>query len=191
MMKSPIASAWMPRDVTTLLNMLKPGTVRGQRTIPIAACSYATVIQVRGWLPPSVGAICWLAFDNPAMSPRIPVFAGTTELPPSFEICGQFRFRMDSAAWAFRRTNRLATLKWGQTREIVEGTIAEFENKAFADLPFLEKKVQDILAGQTSGEEPFTVEEFLTKYTNDFARAAMAKSIELGDQFWMLYAWGF
>jgi dipeptidase len=191
MMKSPIASAWMPRDVITLVNHLKPGTIRGQRTIPISGCAYATVIQVRGWLPPSVGAICWFAFDNPAMSARIPVFAGATELPPSFEICGQFRFRMDSAAWAFRRANRLATLKWGQTREIVEGTIAEFENKAFADLPLIEKKVQEILAAKTPGQEPFTVEQYLTKYTNDFARAAISKYIELGDQFWMLYAWSF
>jgi dipeptidase len=191
MMKSPIASAWMPRDVVTLVNHLKPGTIRGQRTIPISGCAYATVIQVRGWLPPSVGAICWFAFDNPAMSARIPVFAGATELPPSFEICGQFRFRMDSAAWAFRRANRLATLKWGQTREIVEGTIAEFENKAFADLPLIEKKVQEILAAKTPGQEPFTVEQYLTKYTNDFARAAISKYIELGDQFWMLYAWSF
>jgi dipeptidase len=191
MMKSPIASAWMPRDVITLINRLKPGTIRGQRTIPISACAYATVIQVRGWLPPSVGAICWLAFDNPAMSARIPIFAGATELPPSFEICGQFRFRMDSAAWAFRRANRLATLKWGQTREIVEGTIAEFENRAFTDLPLIEKKVQEILAAKTPGQEPFTVEQYLTKYTNDFARAAIHKYIELGDQFWMLYAWSF
>ena len=47
-----------------------------QRTIPISGCAYATVLQVRGWLPPSVGAICWFAFDNPAMSARIPIFAG-------------------------------------------------------------------------------------------------------------------
>ncbi len=191
MMKSPIASAWMPRDVINLINLLKPGTIRGQRTIPISGCAYATVIQVRGWLPPSVGAICWFSFDNPAMSARIPIFAGVTELPPSFEICAQFRFRMDSAAWAFRRANRLATLKWGQTREIVEGTIAEFENKAFADLPLLEKRIQDILASKNPANEPFTVEQYLTKYTNDFARAAIGKYIELGDRFWMLYAMSF
>ncbi len=191
MVKSPIASAWMPYDVMNLINQLKPGTIQRQRTIPISGCAYATVIQVRGWLPPSVGAVCWFSFDNPAMSARIPIFAGTTELPSSFEICGQFRFRMDSAAWAFRRANRLATLKWGQTREIVEGTIAEFENKAFADLPFLEKKVQEILASKMPDQEPFSVEKYLTKYTNDFARAAINTYIELGDRFWMLYAMGF
>jgi len=188
MAPSNIASAWMPRDVITLVNTLKPGTVVPQRTIPISGCSYATVLQVRGWLPPSVGAICWFAFDNPAMSARFPIFAGTTELPPSFEICAQHRFRLDSAAWAFRRANRLATLKWGMTRKTIVETIAEFEDKAFADLPMLEKKVQEILASQTPDKEPFTVERYLTKYTNDMARAAVQKYLELGDRFWMLIA---
>ena len=183
---SNIASAWMPRDIISLVNTLKPGTVVPQRTIPISGCSYATVLQVRGWLPPSVGAICWFAFDNPAMSARFPIFAGTTELPPSFEICAQHRFRLDSAAWAFRRANRLATLKWGATRKIIAETIAEFEDKAFADLPMLEKKVQEILASATPDKEPFTVERYLTKYTNDMARAAIQKYLELGDRFWML-----
>ncbi|MFO7732344.1 MAG: C69 family dipeptidase [Candidatus Aminicenantes bacterium] len=186
MMPSPIASAWMPRDVIALVNTLKPGTVQPQRTIPISGCAYATVIQVRGWLPPAVGAVCWFAFDNPAMSARVPIFAGATELPPSFEICAQHHFRLDSAAWAFRRANRLATLKWGQTKKIVEDTIAEFENKAFADLPVLEKEVQRILASKTPDKEPFTAEQYLTKYTNDMARAAVQKYLELGDRFWML-----
>ncbi len=190
MMPSPIASAWMPRDVVALVNALKPDTVQQQRTIPISGCAYATVIQIRGWLPPAVGAVCWFAFDNPAMSARIPIFAGTTELPPSFGICAQHNFRLDSAAWAFRRANRLATLKWGQTRKIVEDTIAEFENKAFADLPLLEKEVQRILASKTPDKEPFTVEQYLTKYTNDTARAAIQKYLELGDRFWMLIAMG-
>jgi dipeptidase len=185
---SPIVSAWMPRDLQAIVNSLKPGTIVPQRTIPISGCSYATVLQVRGWLPPSVGAICWFAFDNPAMSARIPVFAGTLELPPSFEICAQHRFRLDSAAWAFRRANRLATLKWGQTRRTVQETIAEFEDKAFADLPLLEKKVQEILASKTPDKEPFTVEAYLTKYTNDMARSAIQKYLELGDRFWMLIA---
>jgi dipeptidase len=188
MTPSPLASAWMPRDVISLVNTLKPGTIVPARTIPISGCAYATVLQVRGWLPPSVGAICWFSYDNPAMSARVPIFAGTTELPPDYEVCGQHQFRLDSAAWAFRRANRLATLKWGMTRKTIEETVAEFENKAFADLPFLEKKVQEILASKTPDKEPFTVEQYLTKYTNDTARAAIQKYLELGDRFWMMIA---
>jgi len=190
MVPSPIASAWMPRDVMMLANALKPGTIQMQRTIPISGCSYATVIQVRGWLPPSVGAICWFAFDNPAMSPRVPIFAGTTDLPPAYKICGQHRYRMDSADWIFRRTNRLATLKWGTTKAEMLKTLAGFEEKAFADLPALEKKVQDVLGAQKGKPDKKLAAAYqvLTNYTNDFAREAMKKSLELGDKYWMLLA---
>ena len=33
--------------------------------------------------------------------------------------------------------------------------------------------------------------EYLTKYTNDFARAAMDTYQELGDKFWTMFARGF
>ena len=52
----------------------------------------------------------------------------------------------------------------------------------------LEKKVQEILASKTPDKEPFTVEKYLTKYTNDTARSAIQKYLELGDKFWMLIA---
>ncbi len=190
MIPSPIASAWMSRDMMTLINTLKPGTIRMARTIPISGCSYATVIQVRGWLPPSVGAVCWFAFDNPAMSPRIPIFAGTTDIPAAFKICGQHRYRMDSADWIFRRTNRLATLKWGATKAEMMKNLAEFEDKAFADLPALDKKVQDILGAQKGKPDKKLAAAYqvLTNYTNDFARETMKKSLELGDKYWMLFA---
>ena len=191
LVKSRIANPWMSRDLVTLLNTIKPGTVDQVRTIAISACSYATVIQIRGWLPPSVGAVCWFAFDNPAQSARIPIFAGVTELPPAFEICAQHGFRLDSAAWAFRRANRLATVRWGDTKKIVEDTVREFEDKAFAELPFVEKEVLRIEASKAPDKEPFTVEAYLTKYSNDFARAAVQKYLELGDKFWEMFAMGF
>jgi dipeptidase len=191
LVKSPIAQPWMSRDLISLLNTIKPGTVEAARMIAISACSYATVIQLRSWLPPAVGAVCWFAFDNPAQSARVPIFAGVTELPPSFEVCAQHRFRLDSAAWAFRRANRLATVRWGDTKKAVEDTVREFEDKAFADLPLVEKEFVRIQTSKTPEKEPFTAAAYLTKYTNDFARSAIQKYLELGDKFWHAFAMGF
>ena len=188
---SPVATPWLSREWVALLNTLKPGTIEPARPIAAPYCSYATVLQVRGWLPPSVGAICWFAFDNSAQSVRIPIFAGVAELLPSFEVSAQHRFRMDSAAWAFRRANRLATVKWGATRKVLEDTIREYEDKAFADLPGIEKEVLRIQASTAPDKEPLTASAYLTRYTNDFARAAIQKYIELGDRFWAMFASGF
>lgn len=189
--RSPAVHPWMSRDLIALLNTLKPDAVRPQRTIAIAACSYATVLQCRSWLPDPVGGLCWFSFDNPALSARIPIFAGVTELPPSFEVCAQHRFRMDSAAWAFRRANRLATVRWGATQKIMEETVREFEERAFAELPDVEKRALALLQSKAPDKEPFTAARYLTKYTNDFARAAMQAYLELGDRFWGMFSRGF
>jgi dipeptidase len=189
--KSPLANPWMSRDLMNLLNTLKPGTVERQRTIAISACSYSQVIQCRDWLPSEIGGVAWFSFDNPGQSPRIPIFAGVLHLPKSFEVGGQHRFRTDSAIWHFRRANRLATVRWGDAREHIENAVNEFEDRAFNELPFVEKKALELYKSEESDEEHKKCREYLTKYTNDFARAAMNKWWELGDMFWEFFARGF
>jgi dipeptidase len=191
MIKSPVANPWMSYYLRNLLNTLKPGAVERQRTIAISACSYSEVLQCRDWLPDEIGGIAWFSFDNPAQSPRIPIFAGVSKLPASFEICGQHRFRTDSACWWFRRANRLATVRWGDTKEYVEGAVKGFEDKAFTELPVIEEKILELYKNGKSKESVNKVKKYLTKYTNDFARAAMHKYWELGDKFWGMFARGF
>ncbi len=190
-MKSPVASAWMGSDLITLLNTLKPGSVQLPRTIAIAGCAYSQIIQVRGWLPDEIGAIAWFSFDNPAQSPRIPIFSGVLSLPKSFEVDSQKKYRTDAASWAFRKANRLATIKWGTTRKLVEGAAADFENKAFDELPAIEKTAQDMLKADPSEQGHKKAQDFITRYTNDFARAAIDKWNELGDTLWGMFARGF
>jgi dipeptidase len=188
---SPVANPWMSREMRNLLNTLKPGTVEYHRTIAIAGCSYSEVLQCRSWLPDEVGGVAWFSFDNPGQSPRIPIFSGTLELPAGFDKCAQHQYRTDSAAWAFRRANRLATIEWGSTRDIVKKTVQEFEEKAFTELPHIEKKALELYE---NGESPDSIEkmkQYLTQYTNDFARAAMQKYWELGDTFWGMFGRSF
>ncbi len=191
MVKSAVANPWMGADTVRLLNQLKPGTVQQQRTIAIAGCAYSQIIQVRGWLPDEYGAIAWFSFDNPAQSPRIPVFSGVLSLPRSFEVGSQQRYNEESASWAFRKANRLATVRWGATRKSMEDEIAAFENKAFLELPGIEKTAQDMLNADSSPQGHQKVREFVTRYTNDFARAAVNKWNELTESYWVLFARGF
>jgi dipeptidase len=188
---SPAANPWMNRDLVTLLNTLKPGTVPNKRLIPVPQCGYSTVIQVRDWLPNEVGGVVWFSYDNPAQSPRIPVFAGVTSLPKSFAICGQAKFRLDAASWAFRRANKLAQVKWGMTKEYINNGVAQFEKKAFAELPNLEERVKDILSDDNSENGHKLAGELVTNYTSEFAYSTITKWMELGDLFWEFFARGF
>jgi dipeptidase len=198
--KSPFASPFMDRDLVTLINTLKPGTIEGQRTIAISGCSYSNVIQCRDWLPDEIGGIAWFSFDNPACSPRIPVYAGTLSLPDNFAICGQKRFRDDAAIWNYRETNRLAELKWEDTRSSVENAVQDFQQKAMTELPIIDKKAVELMKADKGKEPekdrrgnplPPKYRQFLTQYTNDFARSTEQKWLELRDELWTLYARGF
>ena len=170
-----------------LFNTLKPGSVERHRTIAISGCSYSHVIQLRDWLPDEIGGICWFSFDNPAQSPRIPIFAGVAELLPSFEICGQKQFRTDSACWYFRRANRLSTVRYGVAGPVIDEAVQEFEEKAFNELTDVEKKALELInKGDTE-----KAKAYMTQYHQNFARATMKKYWELGDHFWGLFSRGF
>jgi len=180
---SPIVHAWMSADMRNLLNEIKPGIAVRYRPIAVEYCAYSTVIQARDWLPDPIGGICWLGFHNPAMTPRMPVFAGVNKLPEDFNISAHHRFSRESAAWAFRRTARLAQFRWGYTKDIIQKTLHEFEEKAFLELPGIEKKAVELY-----NENPEKAREYLTAYTNDFCRAMTHRYWELGDQLWTIAA---
>lgn len=184
---SPMANPWMTRDMIAMLNGLKPGAVERMRLVAVPQCSYSTVIQLRDWLPDAIGGIVWMAYDNPGQSPRIPIFCGTKDLPACFKICGQHRYREDAAVWSFRRTNKLATVRWGETKKQIQAGMAHFVEKGQMELPYVEKRYQEILSAQ--GEE--AAKMFLTEYTADFAGAAMLRWKEMGDSFWTKFERGF
>lgn len=184
---SPVANPWMTRDMVSMLNGLKEGAVKSSRLVAVPQCSYSTVIQLRDWLPDAVGGMVWMSYDNPGQSPRIPIFCGTTDLPACFKVCGQHRFREDAAVWSFRRANKLATVRWGATKDAMNQSIAHFVEKGQSELPYVESQYKKI--AETKGEE--AARAFLTGYTADFAGATMLRWNEMADSFWTMFERGF
>jgi dipeptidase len=190
MIRSPVVNNWsMHGDMAALLNTLKPGVVEPVRAIAIARCAYSQIIQARDWLPPEIGTVAWFSFDNPGQSPRIPIWAGVTELPPSFAIDCQHSYRTDSACWWYRRANRLAMIKWGWARESMESAVMAFEDQAFAETPLMEARALELTRAE-GGTDAASHRDFLTRYTNNFARATMLRWWELGDYYFSQFARG-
>lgn len=184
---SPMANPWMTRDMVNMLNGLNGDAVKSYRLVSVPQCSYSTVIQLRNWLPDAVGGVAWLSYDNPGQSPRIPIFCGTTDLPACFKVCGQHRYREDAAVWSFRRANKLATVKWGVTKDKMNESIAHFVGKGQTEMSYVESQYKKIV--ETKGEQ--AARAFLTGYTADFAGATMLRWKEMGDSFWNLFERGF
>jgi len=184
--KSTALHPWITRRMIRLFSDLNPDLIEFRRMIAINYCAYSTVIQSRSWLPDSIGGITWLTFDNPALSARIPIFSGTSKLLKEFSVSNQKRWRTDSAAWAFRRAVRLAQPRWNRNKKVIQKVIQEFEDKAFSEIPDLERRLVKLL--KNNREKAL---EIITSYVNNFSRAVLYKYWDLGDSFWSLYTEGF
>ncbi len=183
---SAVANPWMSGETMQLLNTLKPGTVERQRTISVNAAAYSTVIQARSWLPDPVGGLLWLGFDCPTLIPRVPIFAGTYELPPDFGISSKHRFRRDSAAWAFHRACRLAQITYQRDKDVLLAVRKQLLDQAFGELPAIEEQARVLYE-----QDPRAAIEFLNAYSNSFARSVVDRMWEVGDEIWLRYVSGF
>ncbi|MCM1029007.1 MAG: C69 family dipeptidase [Alloprevotella sp.] len=177
---SPFANPWMQADEIAVYEALGDSAMKNIRTVSVPWCAYSTIIQCRDWLPDGVGGVAWVCLDNPGQSPRFPVFAGVTDLPPMLQVCGQHRDRDDSALWHYRKANRLATVRWGDARKSLEPARDYFLAKGHRELPMVESAYQALL-GQGKEQE---AAQLLTDYTRDFVGATVMTWDDLARSLW-------
>ncbi len=176
-------SSFMSNEIRALLNHLKPGIAPNHRTIAVIRCSYSSVIQTRSWLPDEVGCVAYFSYDNPAQSPRIPIYAGISQIHDAFQICGQHEYRKDAAIWAYRETNRLSTIDWDKTRPLIESEVMALEESMFRGCAMIEEKAVRLIKEGEVGK----AEEILTRHTNDFASLTMQRWEELKGKLWLIF----
>lgn len=176
---SPFSNPWMRPDEINMYYAMGDSAMKNIRTVSVSWCAYSTVIQLRSWLPDAVGGVTWMALDNPGESPRFPIFAGTTKLPAMLQVCGQHSDRDDAALWHYRKANRLATVRWGKYRSLIEPLRDYFVAKGQRELPFVENSWIELNA---SSEK--TAQEMLDGYVADFFGATINRWDELTRNLW-------
>ena len=95
------------------------------------------------------------------------------------ETCGQHVDRDDAAIWHYRKTNRLATVRWGTYRKTLEPARDYFIEKGMRELPFVEQTWQKL-----QSEDKKKARNMLNGYTADFFGATIAKWDEMGRYLW-------
>ena len=178
---SPVSNPWMRPDEINMYYAMGDSVMKNIRTVSVPWCAYSTVIQLRSWLPDEVGGVAWIALDNPGESPRFPVFCGNTELPQMLQVCGQHSERDDAALWHFRKTNRLATLRWGTYREMIESAREYFIDKGLREMPFVVEQWQTI-----NSEDSKKATDILNGYTADFFGATVMRWDEMARKLWRM-----
>jgi len=176
---SPFSNPWMRPDEINMYYAMGDSSMQNIRTVSVPWCAYSTIIQLRNWLDDDIGGVVWMALDNPGESPRFPIFCGTTKLPKMLTICGQHTDRDDAALWHYRKTNRLATVRWGTYRKILEPARDYFLKKGMRELSYVEKTYQTLYS-QNKQE----AEDMLNGYVADFFGATIIKWDELARDFW-------
>ena len=183
---SPVSNPWMRPDEINMYYAMGDSAMKNIRTVSVSWCAYSTVIQLRSWLPDEVGGVCWMALDNPGESPRFPIFSGTTELPKLLQVCGQHSDRDDAALWHYRKANRLATVRWGTYRKVLEPLRDYYVHKGQRELPWVEQSWQSLNAA-----DPNAAQQMLNGYVADFFGATIVRWDELARHIWRQQWTGF
>ncbi|MCP4217719.1 MAG: hypothetical protein GY765_23965 [bacterium] len=180
--KSAYANPFMHYDMMPLLKVNGGWNEMGERCIARYYCTYATVIQVRSWLPNEIGGIVWFGYDNPAMLTYAPVYAGIESVPASYKISGRTGYNLDCAWWAFNRVADLSAQKWGEMRHDVAKVRDPLQKEILEKQVEIEKQALELYK-----KNPKKARKFLTEYTNNWLLRLEKAYWKLGDDIWTKY----
>ena len=180
---SPLANPFMPYDMLPLFKINGGWGWMGERTIARWYTMYATIIQVRDWLPDPIGGVVWLALDNVATSIYVPVYCGATDLPKSYKTPGRVNgYTRESAWWAFNRLGTLAAQRWGDMRHDVAAKWGPMQKEIFET----QKNLEDRLI-QKYQHDPIKMQKELTVFSIHWADLVVTEAWKLGDFLWTRY----
>ena len=180
---SPLASPHMPYDANKLHRINGGWGYLGERTIARWYTMYATIIQLRDWLPDEIGGVEWLAMDNVATSIYVPIYGCVTDLPDTYKTPGRVNgYTLNSAWWIFNRLGTLASQRWGDMRYDVDSVWNPMQKQFIND----QQKI-DSQALKLYKRNPQKAIEFLDNYSNEQGEMVMKEAIKLGDFLWTKY----
>jgi len=152
------------------------------RVIGVNRAEYVTVTQNRGWLPNPIGGIVWLAWGAQDTSCFMPLYAGITEIPKSFEIGDHWSFNRESARWAFDYTDFHTQVLYSYAIQDVRAAQLKWEKSAVDKTPNIDQWALDLYK-----KDPAQARRFLNEYCNNNANNVVSAWWNLGDQLLVKY----
>lgn len=157
-----------------------------ERPISVKGVSHCIVIQSRGWLPPSIGGICWFGHNTAATTCYVPFYAGITGMPEAYRTGSLTWFTRDSSWWAFNFVDNWADLKYSYMIKDINAAQERLEGKAFAMQPAVEKAAMELYE-----IDPSLADEYLTKYSTEHANYVVSEWWKLADYLIVKYSDGY
>jgi len=181
---SPLASPHMPYDANKLFKINGGWGWLGERTIARWYTMYATIIQLRDWLPDEIGGVEWLAMDNVASSIYVPIYGSVTDLPMQYKTPGRINgYTLNSAWWIFNRLGTLSAQRWGDMHKDVDAVWMPMQRSFIQQ----QKEIDEEALRLYNEKKPGKTIEFLNNYSNEQGKKVMNEAIRLGDFLWTKY----
>lgn len=156
--KSPLARPWGPDELFKLLNIKK------ERALCTPTSGYVFVAQLRDWLPDALGNCLWFAYGPAYTSCFVPIYAGVTELPGSWDQGPDYtHINRDQVQWNFRLVFSLANnLRYQDAMRDIRQVFGPAETAYFHLQPRFEKEAAELLGHN----DPATITRFLNRYVD-------------------------
>jgi len=155
---------------------------RGTRLISVPNVEYTSLTQCRSWLPDPVGGLVWIAFGVQDTSCYIPIYAGSSEMPKSFQVGDHFVFNRDSARWAFDYVDFHVQVAYNAAIEDVKAAQKEWEEGALARIA-----ETDAAAAEELKRNPKQALKTLTGFSLNNAQNVVQAWWKLGDDLLVKY----
>ena len=179
---SPLACPWGPPELFDLLGLTP------ERAICTPTSGYVFVAQLRADLPPAIGNLLWFAYGPADTSCFIPLYAGVTDLPDTWDQPANFtRIDRQQPQWNFRLVQNLAQrLPYQKVIKDVQTVIKPAEQRYLDFQSVVERAAVDVFRK----EGPQAAEAFLTAYACDCAAHVGSAYAELVDYLMLRYLVG-
>jgi dipeptidase len=152
------------------------------RVINVSKAEYVTVTQSRAGMPDPIGGIVWLAWGTQDTSCFVPLYAGISGIPRSFEIGDHWEFNRESARWAFDYVDFHTQVVYSKAIEDVRAAQAVWEKPVVERTPLIDEIALDLYK-----KDPASARKFLTDYCLGNAKLVVDAWWKLGDDLLVKY----
>ncbi len=161
-------------------------TYAWERPISTQQTGESYVANSRSSLPDPVGGVLWYGADDTYTSCYFPLYAGITEVPPSFAHGTLKKFSWDDAWWVFNLVANYAQLKFSYMSKDIIAVQREVEGNFLTMQPAVEKTAAEMLAA-----DPERARRFLTDYSVSAGEQVMRRWKDLAEALFTKYNDGY
>ena len=157
-----------------------------ERPISTQQTGFSMIAQCRAKLPDPVGGCLWYGVDDTDTTVWFPLYAGATDVPPSYATGSLSEFSWDSAWWDFNLVANYACLKYSYMIEDIRAVQQELEGGFRAMQPAVEET-----AAKLFKQDPGLCAQYLTTYSVSAGERTAARWRELAGALFVKYNDGY